>query len=255
MKNLGKKINFLIENNLGDSNRLNELLDRIKSGKQLYNSDINYVEKLSPTSELKIEKSKSIKKQKLTNSKPPVSDSTPIPILNNKQTTSRNIPDTCKPYAITYNTSYRDEVKIHANTCHHTQNASQSGSTKWTYANSLKDAVSVARKLYPKYGNWKFPRCCLYTGASYFQCKDCKRYSEGYDNTEKLHSRRWRLTGIFFVIIPFLVILTGIQPHLKGLNILLMFIGMILLGVENSRAPKVCRNCLSKDWGYWGSEN
>lgn len=249
MEKVEEKINFLIEKKLGDSHRLNELLKRVKSGKQIYNSDTCYLERLSAAFTPETKKPLT---EKLTNSKTPISGSEDIPILNKKPTTNRNIPDVRYSYAITYNTNYRDEIKIHANTCHHVQRASQSGPVKWTYAKSLKDAITLAGRLYPKYGSWKYPRCCLYHGDSYFECKNCNRYSEGNDNTQKLHSTRWRITGVFLAIIPFLVIFTNIQPRLTGLNILLIIIGLVLLAIENGLAPKVCRNCLSKNWGHGG---
>lgn len=244
METIIKKINFLIKNKLGNSMRLEELLERINSGKKLYNSDIKYVERLYPNdnnSEIEEDKTKSETPESLS-----IKNSEP-----KKKLTLRNLPDKYSTYAISYNISYRDEVKIHANTCHHVQRASQTGSVKWTYAKNLKSAISMARKMYPKYGNWKYPRCCLYNGDSYFECKNCDRYSEGYDNTEKLHSKKWRLSGIFLIIFPLLFTLTNIQPRLTGLNILLMIIGIIVIAVENSQAPKVCSNCQSKDWGYW----
>ena len=39
----------------GCADRLNEMLERVKSDKPLYNSDIKYIEKLSPTTEPNVE--------------------------------------------------------------------------------------------------------------------------------------------------------------------------------------------------------
>jgi len=242
MKTLEEKINFLIESDLGESSRLNELLARIKSGKQIYNSDLNYVEQLFPTSKVNSEIDKSSTKLEISNnpSKTKSKKKVPSPL--------RNIRDIGRPYGISYNVYQRDEVKIHKGSCHHVQGASQQGSVKWMSTKSLKEAILVTRQLYPKYGDWKCPRCCLYNGASYFECRNCKRYSEGYDNTEKLHSKSWRIAPIILLIIPILIIFTGIQPRLNGLSILLILIGIIILIIENRLAPLVCCNCLSKDW-------
>ena len=59
------KIISLIENKKGDQNRLNELLERVRANKQIYDSDIDYVERLSPTTKPEIKKP-----QQLTSSKP-----------------------------------------------------------------------------------------------------------------------------------------------------------------------------------------
>ncbi len=159
--------------------------------------------------------------------------------------------DVGRSYGISYNLYQRDEVKIHKGSCHHVQRASQAGSVKWMSARSLKDAIAITDNLYPKYGNWKCPRCCMYNGATYFECNNCKRYSEGGNNTEKLHSKKGRITAILFVIIPILLLLTGIQPRLAGLNILLILIGIIILAIENKIAPVVCMNCLSRNCGNY----
>lgn len=241
MEDLEKKINYLIKNNLGDWSRLNELLLRVKSDKPIYNSDLKYVEKYLPSPLHKLKVNETLVKSETSNisSKPNSKKNNSVPL--------RNIRDIGHPYGISYNIYQRDEVKIHKGTCSKYQNASQQGAVKWEFANSLKEALSITGQLYSKYGDWKCPRCCLYNGASYFECVNCKRYSEGYDNTEKLHSKSWRITSIVLLIIPFLFILSGIQHRLNGLNILLVLIGIILLLIENYRAPQVCRNCLSKN--------
>lgn len=44
-----QKIQNLIDNDLGESLRLEDMLTRIRKGKELYNSDLQYLEKISPT--------------------------------------------------------------------------------------------------------------------------------------------------------------------------------------------------------------
>lgn len=46
---LEKKIQDLIDNGLGESMRLEDMLTRIRKDKPLYNSDLLYLEKISPT--------------------------------------------------------------------------------------------------------------------------------------------------------------------------------------------------------------
>lgn len=240
METIIKKINFLIENKLGNSMRLEELLERINSGKKLYNSDIKYVERLYPdNNNSKIEE---------IQTKSETDVSTPIKKSQPKNNSLRNIPNNSKHYGITYNIYNRDEVKIHKSSCSKYERSSQIGSVKWLFVNSLKDAKSTVETLYPKYGDWKCPRCCLYNGAMYFECNNCKRYSEDFNNKKKLHSKRWRVSAIILLVLPILIILSGVQPRLTGLNLLLIIIGFVILAIENYRAPLVCRNCLSKNW-------
>lgn len=240
---LEEKIKSLLDNNIGDYIRLYEMLDRHKSGKTLYNSDVDYIEKLSPTtSESKVEE-KPINLEELRKSQPKLKS-------NNDTITTRKLPDVFCSYAISYNTRYINEVKIHSNTCHHVQRASQTGSVKWTYAKSLKEALQITKKLYPEYGDGKFPRCCLYNGASYFECDNCKRYSDSYPNTHKHHSAKVRVVGILLIVMAVLVAISGIMPTF-GLQLLSLIAGIIVLAVENHIAPIVCSNCLSKKYHRW----
>lgn len=254
MEVLEKKIKFLIESKLGDSNRLKELLERVKSGKQLYNSDITYIERLSAI-ETEIEKLN----PKLTNSKLQIPDSKSIPISNNKPTITQNILNVNWPYAVSYNTSHSDEVKIHAGKCAHVARASQIGPTKWIFVENLKEALSTANQIYSKYGSWRFPRCCLYRGATFFECKNCSRYSDGPGNTKKKHTPPICILAVCMIFLPSILfhftffgnpfgVETNFVLPIFFINIILFFIGILVLIIENATAKRVCKNCNSINW-------
>lgn len=239
MNLIEEKIISLIENKHGDSVRLNELLERVRSKKKIYDSDINYIEKLSPTTKtLPLDSSRGI---------PPISpNKTDPPISSN--TTTKNIRSVNCGFGITYNIRYRDEVKIHANYCHNYSRASQAGPTKWKFASNLKESVSIAQKLSSNYGPWKFPKCCGNHNKTYFECNNCQRYSDHSNNTHKIHSTKIRIISICLLVFPILFMLTRLEPRLNGLGILLVLIGIILLVIENIIAPEVCNNCESKNF-------
>lgn len=125
---------------MGDINRLNDMLKRVKSGKELYHSDINYIEKLSPTIKPDTEPEKPINLEELRKSQP------------KPKYKKRSI-----KFGVSHSQSHRTEAKIHKASCRYVQNSSQSGDIKWDYCydfNSAKDLASG-------YGTNRYPCCCM----------------------------------------------------------------------------------------------
>ena len=139
------KIASLIDNNLGDSQRLTEMLDRCKSGKTLYNSDVDYIERLSPTTiESKVEE-KPINLDELRKSQPKPKYK-PKPIK----------------FAVSYSQSKRGSAKLHKVSCHNVQRSSQEGDIKWNYYHNYseaKHALELIGSSQP-YGS-KNAGCCM----------------------------------------------------------------------------------------------
>ena len=64
-------------------------------------------------------------------------------------------------YGISFNIRYVNEVKIHAGSCRHTQNASQAGEVKWKFSDSLSNAIIIANELCNDRNQWRYAQCCL----------------------------------------------------------------------------------------------
>lgn len=142
---LEEKIVSLIDNNLGDSQRLNEMLHRHRSGQTLYNSDVDYIEKLSPTTKITEIKEKPINLDELRKSQPK-------PKYKIKPT----------KFAVSYSNSRSGSAKIHKASCHHVYRSSQEGDIKWTYYDNYSDAKHAAAVIGQNqpYG-WKHAGCCM----------------------------------------------------------------------------------------------
>lgn len=244
MINFEEEIKSLLFANKGDAIRLEEMLSRVLSGKQLYRSDTSYLMSLSDTSSGQTSESKEKKK---SNKEKGSINKTESKIVN------RGITSQYRTFAISFNKYSGHEVKIHARSCHHVARATQEGSVKWTTANSLLDAINTARKLATQYGQtWKYPRCCLYYGNSFFTCDDCKRYSDYGDNTYKKHVNSVRVIGTLLLLPILLGIFIGSVFTSLGFLALLFVIGIIILGIENAIAKQVCKNCDSQNWSMRG---
>ncbi len=135
-----EKIVSLIDNNLGDSQRLNEMLHRIKSGKTLYQSDFDYIEKLSPTTIAPKVQEKPINLDELRKSQP------------KPKYKKRNI-----KFGVSHSQSGRSIAKLHKASCRYVQNSSQSGDIKWDY---LYDFDSAKVRL-ESYGSRYYASCCM----------------------------------------------------------------------------------------------
>jgi len=142
---LEQKIVSLIDNNMGDSQRLNEMLCRYRSGKELYNSDIDYIEKLSPTTNISKVEEKPINLDELRKSQPK-------PKYKVKPT----------KFAVSYSNSRRGSAKIHRASCHNVYRSSQEGDIKWVYFDNYPDANNTAQRMgmQQPYG-WKYAGCCM----------------------------------------------------------------------------------------------
>lgn len=116
------KIISIIDNKKGDLDRLNEMLERVKSDKPLYNSDIKYIEKLSPTTEPIVEeiqqKPESIENKEI-----------PINLEELRKSQPKPKPQKTKPikFAVSYSNSRRGSAKIHNSGCHNFIRSSQEG--------------------------------------------------------------------------------------------------------------------------------
>ena len=168
-----EKVKKLLDLGIGDRGRLEFVLSSLQKEKKIYNTDMNYVERL-------IAKTTNLKKEELntepTPSKIPQSEETlskdskraQSPVQFNKHESKKLYKPTKSPrenytpYGITYHISGRNEVKIHHNSCRFYRNASQSGSTKWVfrngYQNAKQDAASIANRQSTYY---KPAQCCL----------------------------------------------------------------------------------------------
>lgn len=142
---LEQKIVSLIDNNMGDSQRLNEMLDRHRSGKELYNSDIDYLERLSPTTITPKIEEKPINLDELRKSQPKP---------KYKKYTIK--------FAVSYSQSRRGSAKLHKGNCHNTLRSSQEGDIKWNYYYSYSEAKHALELIGSKqpYGS-KNAGCCM----------------------------------------------------------------------------------------------
>ena len=140
-----EKIISLIDNNMGDSQRLTEMLHRYRSGKPLYNSDIDYIERLSPTSNISEIEEKPINLDELRKSQPK-------PKYKVKPT----------KFTVSYSNSRRGSAKIHRASCHNVYRSSQEGDIKWMYFDNYQDANRNAQRIgmQQPYG-WKYAGCCM----------------------------------------------------------------------------------------------
>ena len=137
---LEEEIVSLIDHHIGDFNRLNEMLDRHRSGKTLYNSDIDYIEKLSPTTKITEIEEKPINLDELRKSQP------------KPKYKKRNI-----KFGVSHSQSGRSIAKLHKASCRYVQNSSQAGDIKWDY---LYDFDSAKVKL-QNYGSQYYANCCM----------------------------------------------------------------------------------------------
>lgn len=158
---------------MGDRGRLEFVLSSLETGKKIYNTDVKYVEKLI-TKTFEDKKNETVEEPTVTNSskfKKTVSSDSKVnqsPVQFDSSSSNKPHKPVKTPridttsYGITYHVSGRNEVKIHHNSCRFYQNASQSGSTKWTfrngYQNAKSDATSIANRQSTYY---KHAQCCL----------------------------------------------------------------------------------------------
>lgn len=142
---MGVKIVSLIDNKIGDCQRLNEMLHRSRSGKPLYNSDIDYIEKIFPTTTISEVEENPINLDELRKSKPK-------PKYKVKPT----------KFAVSYSNSRRGSAKIHRANCHNVYRSSQEGDIKWIYFDNYSDANDTAQRIGMRqpYG-WKYAGCCM----------------------------------------------------------------------------------------------
>jgi len=121
------------------------MLLRYRSGKELYNSDINYIERLSPTTI------------------PPKVKEKPINLdeLRESQSKPKYKKYTIK-FAVSYSQSRRGSAKLHKGNCHNTLRSSQEGDIKWTYYSSYSEAKHALELIGSKqpYGS-KNAGCCM----------------------------------------------------------------------------------------------
>jgi len=142
---LEQQITSLIDNNMGDPQRLKEMLDRHRSGKTLYKSDINYIVKLSPTTITPKVEEKPINLDELRKSQPkPKYKTKPI------------------KFAVSYSQSRRGSAKLHKVSCHNVQRSSQEGDIKWNYYHKYLEAKHALELIGSKqpYGS-KNAGCCM----------------------------------------------------------------------------------------------
>lgn len=137
---LEEKIKSLLDNNVGDYVRLYEMLERHRSGKTLYNSDIDYIEKLSPTTIIPKVEEKPINLDKLRKSQPKP---------KYKKYTIK--------FGVSHSQSGRTIAKLHKASCRYVRNSSQAGDIKWDY---LYDFDSAKVKL-QSYGSDYYASCCM----------------------------------------------------------------------------------------------
>lgn len=151
-----QKIISLIDNKKGDLGRLSEMLERLRDGKSLYDSDIDYIEKLSPTTKSAIEHSQQSES---------IDDiEVPINMEKLRKSQPKPKPQKTKPikFAVSYSNSRSGSAKIHNGGCHNVRRSSQEGDIKWNYFTNYPNAKQSAQQIgsHQPYG-WKHAGCCM----------------------------------------------------------------------------------------------
>lgn len=193
-----EKIQQLIDSGIGDNGRLEHILSTLQSGKKLYNSDQDYLDRLLDN----LEGHTSIKSR--VDKSPVKLDENSTPYIRPKQ----NKPKKSGSLYGIHCPQGNDSVKIHHNSCRHVILASKTENTRWVFVHGYQDAKIQARSIAKSHGTDQDydARCCL----------------KGVIN---------RATGnaLFLTLFPFLGLLGGliVREYHPKLGKGLMYFGLI----------------------------
>lgn len=160
-----QKIHDLLNEGKGEKFRLEVMLRRIESGKELYTSDQIYLRKfVSERDEKQIKADEElIRLRKKRDELLKELDEKPINLEKLRKSQAKSKPKS-KPikFAVSYSNSKRGSAKIHRGGCHNVLRSSQEGDIKWNYYTTYPSAKHTAQYMgrQQPYG-WKHAGCCM----------------------------------------------------------------------------------------------
>ena len=161
-----QKIIDLLNEEKGEKFRLQDMLDRLQVGKELYLSDENYLKKFaSKRDEKQIEAEKELTRlKKKRDELLKEVEEKPINLEKLRKSQPKSKPQKSKPikFAVSYSNSRSGSAKIHSGGCHNVLRSSQEGDIKWNYYTNYPSAKHTAQYMGQQqpYG-WKHAGCCM----------------------------------------------------------------------------------------------
>lgn len=150
-------------------------------------------------------------------------------------------------FGISYNTRYRNEVKIHDGSCRFTRNSSQAGEVKWKYGEDLGKSVLIANDLCSDRNRWRYAQCCMRNESYVYKCRQCNKLTKGKRQVKKIGFLILSLIGIlpYFGIYGINLLLPEIKIYsYYHIAFLLLFLATILgMPVYYYTHKKKCSNC------------